>query len=58
MEEKTTVWIPIHLHNKLKHKAVDKRSTIRKELIEILEKEFNKEKKSKELKREKINVDM
>ena len=47
MEEKTTVWIPIYLHNKLKHKAVDKRSTIRKELIEILEKEFNIEKENK-----------
>lgn len=56
MEEKTTVWIPIDLHNKLKHKAVDERSTIEKKLIEILEKEFNKEKKSELLKREKIDV--
>lgn len=47
MEEKTTVWIPIKLHSLLKHKAIDERSTIEKELIKILEKELNKQIKEK-----------
>ncbi len=47
MEEKTTVWIPIKLHSILKHKAIDKRSTIEKELIKILQKELNKQIKEK-----------
>lgn len=59
MEKKTTVWIPINLHNKLKHRATDERSTIEKELIKILKKELNEQnKESKELKREKINANI
>lgn len=58
MEEKTIVWIPINLHNKLKHKAVDKRSTIKKELIEILEREFKMNKNKANKKAEEISVDI
>jgi len=56
MEKKTAVWIPNALHNILKHRAVDNRSTIEKELIKIIEPDLQGERKSKELKREKVNV--
>lgn len=58
MGEKTTVWIPINLHNKLKHRATDERSTIEKELIKILKKELNEQKSIELLKREKINANI
>ena len=56
MEEKTCIWIPISLHNILKHRAVDNRSTIEKELLRLIKPELQKERKEELLKREKIDV--
>lgn len=56
MEKRTCIWISIPLHNILKHRAVDNRSTIEKELIKIIEPELREEEKKKLLKRENINV--
>ncbi len=49
MEDKL-VWIPVELHSILKHLAIDKRSTIKKEVEKILKKELinKKEKMAKE----------
>lgn len=58
MEEKALVWIPITLRNILKHRAVENRSTIEKELIKLIEPELQKEKKSELLKREKVNANI
>lgn len=38
--EKTTVWVPISLHLKLKLRSVNNRSSIEEEIEKILKKEF------------------
>ena len=39
-ENEKLVWIPSKFHKKVKKKALDNDSTIKKELTKILEKEF------------------
>jgi hypothetical protein len=38
---KKQIFVPTDFHAKLKHRAVEERSTIEKTIIEILKKEFN-----------------